>query len=188
MLEVDTLGFDYPPGDKYNEKRAKLVSSIESIPNQRSSVGEEIFTQPWSKLKTDAAALDDKGVTLRKDLLLLAESEGLPCLQTVIDLGQAALTAATTTYEKAVEVAGKALTKAGMSPESDPIFSVNPGGAKNKFFHAVRQCEGVRSAQAGVDQAREDVATAKRNFTEFKLQLDHLKSETRVLARQLLRV
>lgn len=186
MLEVDTLGFDYPPGDKYNETRAKLLSGIDSIPDQRRSLDEEILTQPWSKLKTDAAALDDKSVTLRKELLTLAESDGLPCFQQIITMADAALNNAVTAYDKAVDVSGKALTKAGLSPEKDVNYGVNPEAAKNKFHHSVNQCENVRNAKSHVDQSKEDIKTAKRNFAEFKQQLDQLKSETRVLAVELL--
>lgn len=186
MLEVDTLGFDYPPGDKYNEKRAKLLSGIDSIPDQRLILYEEILTQPWSKLKTDAAVLDDKSVTLRKELVTLADSDGIPCFQQIISMADAQLSAATIAYDKAVEVSGKALTKAGLGPEQDVNYGVNPESAKNKFHHSVNQCENVRNAKSLVDQSKEDIRTAKRNFAEFKQQLDGLKSETRVLAIELL--
>ena len=186
MLEVDTLGFDYPPGDKYNEKRAKLLSGIDSIPDQRRSLDDQILTEPWSKLKTDAVALDDKSVTLRKEFVALAESEGLPCFQQIITMATTALNAATIAYDKAVEVSGKALRKNGWSPEKDPNFSVNPEAARNKFNYQVTQNDDVRKAQSAVDQLKEDIKTAKRNFAEFKQQLDRLKSETRVLAVELL--
>ncbi|MFM8479493.1 MAG: hypothetical protein ACKOEO_27205 [Planctomycetaceae bacterium] len=166
--------------DGHNRQVDEVQHRVANGEQQLSDLSRQV-SEPWPKLARRRDELRAEVFSARQEQLaaVLRADELLRGLTAEM---QELRETHVKTQVKVVARVEKDLRKAGLAPEQNPVWAVNPDTAVARFNHSVALSEDVRKAQGDVDQCEQDLQTVDRLRREAGQQSAAMGEQLRKLA------